>query len=321
MPDKPLSFSATCALLILMAEDREMPNPELKEKYGVTITGKERTTLNEGGFVTSRKTGRSFSHVLTDKGWHHASELARDGISAPGTGFAAAAVKALVGNLQRHIVRSEHSLAEIYSRQEDLLTEVNEAPKAETTPEPIAQPPIAQPPIAQSPIPQPPVAQTPVAQTPAAQPSVAETPTTETSISGTPTAQPPVPQPPVAQPSVAETPTTETSISETPTAQPPIVETPPASVPALSSEDIETLIRKAYAQLADMPNTWVSLTQLRPLLGDAPRDKVDATLVEMTRRPDVRFVPWENQKTLTQADRDAAVVIGDQPKHRIWIGA
>ncbi|WP_147944327.1 hypothetical protein [Microbispora sp. CSR-4] len=291
MPDKPLSFSATCALLILMAEDREMPNPELKEKYGVTITGKERTTLNEGGFVTSRKTGRSFSHVLTDKGWHHASELARDGISAPGTGFAAAAVKALVGNLQRHIVRSEHSLAEIYSRQEDLLTEVNEAPKAETTPEPIAQPPIAQPPIAQSPIPQPPVAQTPVAQTPA------------------------------AQPSVAETPTTETSISETPTAQPPIVETPPASVPALSSEDIETLIRKAYAQLADKPNTWVSLTQLRPLLGDAPRDKVDATLVEMTRRPDVRFVPWENQKTLTQADRDAAVVIGDQPKHRIWIGA
>jgi len=281
MPDKPLSFSATCALLILMAEDREMPNPELKEKYGVTITGKERTTLNEGGFVTSRKTGRSFSHVLTDKGWHHASELARDGISAPGTGFAAAAVKALVGNLQRHIVRSEHSLAEIYSRQEDLLTEVNEAPKAETTPEPIAQPPIAQPPIAQSPI----------------------------------------PQPPVAQPSVAETPTTETSISETPTAQPPIVETPPASVPALSSEDIETLIRKAYAQLADMPNTWVSLTQLRPLLGDAPRDQVDTALRRMIALPDVRLVPWESQKSLSQADRDAAVVIGDQPKHRILIGA
>ncbi|GAB3134392.1 hypothetical protein [Microbispora hainanensis] len=263
MPDKPLSFSATCALLILMAEDREMPNPELKEKYGVTITGKERTTLNEGGFVTSWKTGRSFSHVLTDKGWHHASELARDGISAPGTGFAAAAVKALVGNLQRHIVRSENSLAEIYSRQEDLVTEVNEAPTAETTAEPIAKPFI------------------------------------QASITQASITEPPIAQLSIAQPSIAEPPT--------------------ARVPA--SEDIETLIRKAYAQLADRPNAWVSLTRLRPLLSDVPRDEVDAALRRMIALPDVRLVPWESQKSLSQADRDAAVVIGDQPKHRILIGA
>lgn len=249
MPDKPLSFSATCALLILMAEDREVSNPELKEKYGVTVTGKERTTLNDGGFVTSRRTGRSYSHALTDKGWHHASELVRDGISAPGTGFAAAAVKALVGNLQRHIDRSETSLAEIFGREEGLGTGVNEASAAETPAEPIAQP------------------------------SIAERPITEPSI-----------------------------------AQPPIERVP-------ASEDIETLIRKAYAQLADRPNAWVSLTQLRPLLGDAPRDVVDAVLCHMIGLPDVRLVPWENQKTLTQEDREAAVVIGDQPKHRIWIGA
>ncbi|MFI7040022.1 hypothetical protein ACIBI0_25295 [Microbispora rosea] len=242
MPDKPLSFSATCALLILMAEDREVSNPELKEKYGVTVTGKERTALNDGGFVTSRRTGRSFSHVLTDKGWHHASELVRDGISAPGTGFAAAAVKALVGNLQRHIDRSETSLAEIFGR-EDLVPGLNESSMAETT-------------------------------------------------AGT-TAEP------IAQQSIA----------------PPPIETVPAS------EDVETLIRKAYAQLADRPNAWVSLTRLRPLLGDAPRDEVDAALRHMIGLPDVRLVPWENQKTLTQADREAAVVIGDQPKHRIWIGA
>ncbi|MEV4297598.1 hypothetical protein [Microbispora rosea] len=248
MPDKPLSFSATCALLILMAEDREVSNPELKEKYGVTVTGKERTALNDGGFVTSRRTGRSFSHVLTDKGWHHASELVRDGISAPGTGFAAAAVKALVGNLQRHIDRSETSLAEIFGR-EDLVPGLNESSMPETPAEPIAQQSLAQP----------------------------------------PTTPPPIPQPPLE------------------------------SVPA--SEDVETLIRKAYAQLADRPNAWVSLTRLRPLLGDAPRDEVDTVLRHMTRRPDVRLVPWENQKTLTQADQEAAVVVGDQPKHRIWIGA
>ncbi|MBE3008077.1 hypothetical protein IL992_02575 [Microbispora sp. NEAU-D428] len=245
MPDKPLSFSATCALLILMAEDREMSNPELKEKYGVTITGKERTTLNEGRFVTSRRTGRSFSHVLTDKGWHHASELVREGISAPGTGFAAAAVKALVGNLQRHIARSENSLAEIFGREEDLPPATTEAP--------------------------------------------------------------------VDRPSVSETAAAPIAIAETPAAK------EPAS--ASGSDDIETMIRKAYAQLADKPNAWVSLTLLRPLLGDAPRAEVDATLRRMIALPDVRLVPWENQKTLTQADRDAAVVIGDQPKHRILIGA
>ncbi|MEU7914116.1 hypothetical protein [Microbispora bryophytorum] len=244
MPDKSLSFSATCALLILMAEDREVSNPELKEKYGVTVTGKERTTLNDRGFVTSRRTGRSFSHVLTDKGWHHASELVRDGISAPGTGFAAAAVKALVGNLQRHIDRSENSLAEIFGREEGLVPGVNAATMAETPTEPIAQHSIAQPPIA-----------------------------------------------------------------------PPPIERVPAS------EDIETLIRKAYAQLADKPNAWVSLTRLRPLLGDAPRNEVDSVLRHMIGLPDVRLVPESNQKMLTDEDRGAAVVIGDQAKHLILIGA
>ncbi|MGI5155310.1 hypothetical protein [Microbispora sp. CA-102843] len=240
MPDKPLSFSATCALLILMAEDREMSNPELKEKYGVTITGKERTTLNEGRFVDSRKNGRSFSHVLTDKGWHHASELFRDGISAPGTGFAAATVKALVGNLQRHIARSENSLAEIFGQEEDLVPATVEAP---------AEEPVEEPPAFETAIP----------------------------------------------------------------------EAPPMSVPA--SDDIETLIRKAYAQLADKPNAWVSLTRLRPLLGDAPRDEVDAVLRRMIGLPDVRLVPESNQKMLTDEDRTAAVVIGDQAKHLILIGA
>ncbi|GIH52931.1 hypothetical protein SAMN05421833_109249 [Microbispora rosea] len=243
MPDKPLSFSATCALLILMAEDREVSNPELKEKYGVTVTGKERTALNDGGFVTSRRTGRSFSHVLTDKGWHHASELVRDGISAPGTGFAAAAVKALVGNLQRHIDRSETSLAEIFGRVEGPVSGVHESSMPETTEETTAEP--------------------------------------------------------IAQQSIA----------------PPPIERVPAS------EDVETLIRKAYAQLADRPNAWVSLTRLRPLLGDAPRNVVDAALRHMIGLPDVRLVPESNQKMLTDEDRGAAVVIGDQAKHLILIGA
>ncbi|WP_169986766.1 hypothetical protein [Microbispora sp. H10836] len=121
-------------------------------------------------------------------------------------------------------------------------------------------------------------------------------------------------------PAVTEAPTAEAAAEA---AAEPVatVEAATSNVLARPSDDIETLIRKAYAQLADKPNAWVSLTRLRPLLGDAPRDEVDATLRRMIALPDVRLVPWENQKTLTPADRDAAVVIGDQPKHRIWIGA
>ncbi|MEU8278026.1 hypothetical protein ACFYOK_09050 [Microbispora bryophytorum] len=107
--------------------------------------------------------------------------------------------------------------------------------------------------------------------------------------------------------------------SAAPAAAEPITQSPDANVPP--DENVETLIRKAYAQLADKPNAWVSLTRLRPLLGDAPRNEVDTVLRHMIGLPDVRLVPWENQKTLTQADQEAAVVIGDQPKHRIWIGA
>ncbi|GLW24215.1 hypothetical protein Mame01_42580 [Microbispora amethystogenes] len=237
MPDKPLSFSATCALLVLMAEDRELSNPELKEKYGVTITGKERTALNAGGYVDSRKQGRSYSHVLTDKGWHHASELFRDGVGAPATGFAAAAVRALVAGIQRHVSRSESSLADVFGRQDSATT------------------------------------------------------------------------PP-------------TGVEETITAQEKTVSrASDASVATFLSDDVETSIRKAYAQLADGPNAWVSLTRLRPLLGEASRELVDAALRRMIAQPDVHLIPESNQKALSDDDRRAAVTIGDQAKHLILIGA
>jgi hypothetical protein len=53
---------------------------------------------------------------------------------------------------------------------------------------------------------------------------------------------------------------------------------------------------------------------------DAPRHLVDDVLRELERRPDVNLVPESNQKTLTQQDRDAAVVIGGQDKHLLWMG-
>jgi hypothetical protein len=94
----------------------------------------------------------------------------------------------------------------------------------------------------------------------------------------------------------------------------------PAAGTVQQPDDLEARIRAAYAQLAPAPGSWVSLARLRPLLGGAPRDDVDATLIRMERLPGVNLVPESNQKILTPEDRDAGVIIGDQEKHLLWIG-
>lgn len=83
---------------------------------------------------------------------------------------------------------------------------------------------------------------------------------------------------------------------------------------------VEYRIRAAYTQLAPRPGGWVPLRRLRAEV-DAPRDAVDAALVVLHRTPGVSVIPEENQKTLTDEDRAAAVVIGDRPKHLIAIDA
>ncbi|WP_182900301.1 hypothetical protein [Microbispora sp. H10830] len=246
MPDNTLSQRETAILLLLMAEAREFTNPELKDQFGLEISKAERQHLHQLKLIEVGKRGQAFTHALTDDGWARAAEIFREGVPRSGRLAARAleaVVRAMVSGLQRHIARSENSLAEIFGREEDLVPA--------NTGEPVAEPPASEPAAA-----------------------------------------------PIA-----------------------IVETPAASVPASTSDDIETMIRKAYAQLADKPNAWVSLTRLRPLLGDAPRDEVDAAFRRMIGLPDVRLVPESNQKMLTDEDRSAAVVIGDQAKHLILIGA
>lgn len=84
--------------------------------------------------------------------------------------------------------------------------------------------------------------------------------------------------------------------------------------------DMEARIRKAYGELAPRAGAWVMLDKLRGALGPAARDDVDAALVHLHRAPDVRLVPESNQKVLTDAERAAAVSIGNQDKHAIAIG-
>ncbi|MEU4251407.1 hypothetical protein AB0F15_28735 [Amycolatopsis sp. NPDC026612] len=64
-----LGHKQTAAMFALMVLGREVPNPELKELVGFTLTGKERTQLKDAGYITSEQVGRPFVHQLTDRGW------------------------------------------------------------------------------------------------------------------------------------------------------------------------------------------------------------------------------------------------------------
>lgn len=78
-------------------------------------------------------------------------------------------------------------------------------------------------------------------------------------------------------------------------------------------------IRAAYATLAPRPGDWVPLSRLRRELTDLSRGEIDTGLRQLHRAAGVSLIREENQKSLTDSDRDAAIVIGDQPKHLIMI--
>jgi hypothetical protein len=83
--------------------------------------------------------------------------------------------------------------------------------------------------------------------------------------------------------------------------------------------DVEDRIRSAYRQLARRPGSWVGLVKVRSALPDVSRDEVDTALLRLYQAPGVSLIPEENQKTLTDADRSAAVRIGNKDNHLIAI--
>lgn len=89
--------------------------------------------------------------------------------------------------------------------------------------------------------------------------------------------------------------------------------------PHAPSGGVDDRIRQTYERLAPRAGAWVSLTRLRTELADVGRDDLDGALTRLYQTPGVSLIPEENQKTLTREDRDAAIRIGNQPKHLIAI--
>ncbi len=67
--DDGLTPAESAILIALMVVGDEVTNPDLEKLHGVDVRKENREKLNLLGYVTSAKKGRSFTHVLTEKGW------------------------------------------------------------------------------------------------------------------------------------------------------------------------------------------------------------------------------------------------------------
>jgi hypothetical protein len=101
---------------------------------------------------------------------------------------------------------------------------------------------------------------------------------------------------------------------------------PPANhaIPAAAAEvprDLDRRIRDAYGELASTPGTWVNLTALRGQLADVPKADLDRALKALLRDDDVRLEPEPFGHRVGAAEREAAVHIGGEDRHKLAIGS
>lgn len=91
------------------------------------------------------------------------------------------------------------------------------------------------------------------------------------------------------------------------------------SLADLFRPDVASQVEAAYAELTRGSGTAVRLTTLREHLTGVPRDDMDRALEQLSRRSGVHVRAEADQKTLTAADRDAAIVLGGTFRHSLTI--
>ncbi|MEU5258896.1 hypothetical protein [Amycolatopsis sp. NPDC021455] len=113
-----LGHKQTAAMFTLMVLGREVPNQELEEVVGFTLTGTERTGLNELGYVDSDRTGprRSYVHVLSDSGWAWCEKELVAGGPPPQRGQSplGLALYVLLGGLNDYLERANMRLFQLF---------------------------------------------------------------------------------------------------------------------------------------------------------------------------------------------------------------
>jgi len=115
MVDDNLTPSECAVLIVLMAEAREISNPELKDRYGTDLSGKSREKLNRLRLVSSRKVERgAYAHQLDDKGWVRVHEELN--FDSPRARALGAALTALHGNLRDRVLNGR-TFGEMFARR------------------------------------------------------------------------------------------------------------------------------------------------------------------------------------------------------------
>lgn len=88
----------------------------------------------------------------------------------------------------------------------------------------------------------------------------------------------------------------------------------------LAYPDIRQNIRKAYLQLTrGRFNTRAHLSDIRRKLQNIAREALDEALMRMQREQEASLYQLDNRIEITEADRAAAIYVGREPRHLLWI--
>ncbi|WP_426510919.1 hypothetical protein ACPPVO_09880 [Dactylosporangium sp. McL0621] len=114
-PPAGLSPNQILAVVVLMAEARELTNTEFAAIAGFPLNGRDNAVLVQRGLVETDKSARPFSHQLTDAGWSlvrtlHETEPPKEGRSAIQTLFS------LMANVGRALDRLQMSHGEFFKQ-------------------------------------------------------------------------------------------------------------------------------------------------------------------------------------------------------------
>jgi len=105
-------------MFALLAEARQLSNPELEERVGFRLDGKERRKLNDLKLVESDKPGRAYVHELSEAGWRWCADELSANPSSRG-GSMERALYAIFGGLDRYLRYSGQSLADIFRHRDE----------------------------------------------------------------------------------------------------------------------------------------------------------------------------------------------------------
>lgn len=107
-----LTGTERAVLLVLMAESRPVPNPQLSD-LGPALDKAGRDKLNRLGLIESERVGNRFVHELTDHGWRLCRDLIDAGPPPRSTG-PAKTLYTVLGALGRYLEHADVSLAEVF---------------------------------------------------------------------------------------------------------------------------------------------------------------------------------------------------------------